>query len=404
MTQTVDLGISREHLDSYLDAAGYWEGAERRRRNAYVLSPSAYVISREQQVQLDRLSKTTHRAVRTLSTYLSQLAGERSLPNAEAQFLSLARTGFRGLLTPGDIAGNTPPVIKVDLVQDARGVYQIAEVDAYNPRGFGYMALLDGTVPVSYKRSGPGVDAVAEMMIKREQGEPEWIIIVSDQERFYKPAFEVFRSALARKGVYAKLVDETDIVRAVSGAGIQNVFVIPETLNQNVDGRAYLLDRYKKGGLQTFYPPAAYLGSKAFLPYLSTCEGMEEFIPSCSLVSRKVDPLAICNGYPSVLKGVMSSGMKQVIFSDADPELHASKLAEARTLKRPSWILQKLVAQKPVPIVVFDDAAGLTQRDYYLRITAYIAETGLIGAEVTGRTDPKVHGAPDCIQIPAIIG
>lgn len=404
MAQAADLGILRPHLDSYLEGTGYWGDAERRRRNAYVLSPCAYVITPEQKKQLDRLSTTTFSAVRTLSKYLSELAGERSLSNVDAQFLSLARTGLRGLLTPAEVAGSTPPVIKVDLVQDACGVYQIAEVDAYNPRGFGYMALLDGTVPVSYKRSGPGVDAVADMMIAQERGETEWLIIVADQERFYRPAFEVFCSALARKGVYARLVDEADIARAVFGAGAQNVFVIPETLNQNVEGRAYLLDRYKKGDLRTFYPPAAYLGSKAFLPYLSQCEGMGEFIPACSLVSRKTDPLAVCNGSPSVLKGVMSSGMKQVIFSDADPDLHALKLAEARTLKRPSWIMQRLVEQKPIPIVVFDDATGLTERDYYLRITAYIAESGLIGAEVTGRTDPKVHGAPDCIQIPTILG
>lgn len=403
MEQTIDLGISREHLESYLEATGYWGDAERRRRNMYVLSPSAYVISPDQKAQLDRLATATFNAVRTLSKHLSHLAGERSLSNKDAVFLALAGSGLRGLLGPKEIMGNMPPCLKVDLVQDERGVYQIAEVDAYNPRGFGYMALLDESMPNSFTRSGPGIRAVTDMMIE-VGGEGEWVIIVSEHERFYKPAFDVFRRALARYGVYARLVDESDIGTALYGTDVQNVFVIPESLNQNVDGRAYLLDRYQKGQVRLFYPPAAYLGSKAFLPYLAAQTCMAEFIPPCSLVSRKHDPLLVCNGYPSVLKGVMSSGMKQVIFSDADPELFAAKFAEARSLKRPSWILQKLVEQKPVPIVVFDEKSELTQRDHFLRITAYIAESGLIGAEVTGRTDPKVHGAPDCIQIPAILG
>ncbi|MDB5237899.1 MAG: hypothetical protein JWM46_169 [Candidatus Kaiserbacteria bacterium] len=400
MEQTIDLGISRGHLESYLEATGYWGDAVRRRRNTYVLSPSAYVISPDQKKQLDRLSKATFNAVRTLSTHLSDLAGERSLTNKDAVFLALAGSGLRGLLGPKDIAGKVPPCLKVDLVQDERGVYQIAEVDAYNPRGFGYMALLDESMPNSFPRSGPGVSAVADLMIEAA-GEGEWAIIVSEHERFYQPAFDVFRRALAHRGVYARLVYEDDV--RLLGTDIRNVFVIPESLNQNIWARAHLLDRYKRGELCLFYPPAAYLGSKAFLPYLAAQEGMAEFIPACSLVCRRVDPLLVCNGYPSVLKGVMSSGMKQVIFSDADAELFRSKFAEARSQKRPSWILQKLVSQKPIPIVVFDEKSGLTQRDHFLRITAYISEKGLVGAEVTGRPDPKVHGAPDCIQIPTIL-
>ena len=164
MRQTVNLGLSREHLQMYLEATGYWGTSERRHRNAYVLSPSAYVISPEQKTQLNRLSQATFGAVCRLSGHLSGLAGERSLTNTDAQFLSLVRTGLRGLLSPAEIAGAAPPLLKVDLVQDEEGKYFIAEVDAYNPRGFGYMALLDGSIPNSLKRSGPGIAAVADLM------------------------------------------------------------------------------------------------------------------------------------------------------------------------------------------------------------------------------------------------
>ncbi len=406
MRQTISLGLSREHLQAYLEATGYWGTAELRRRNAYVLSPSAYVLSPRQKTQLDRLSQATFGAVCRLSGHLSKLAGEHSLTNPDAQFLSLARTGLRGLLSPAEIAGAAPPLLKVDLVQDEEGKFFIAEADAYNPRGFGYMALLDGSIPNSLKRSGPGIAAVADLMRKQEVcTAAEWLIIVSEQERFYKPAFEVFRSVLARHGVYARIVDEAGIDKELFGTETIHVFVIPETLNRNTEGREHLLDRFRQGTARVFYPPAAYLGSKAFLPYLAQQENMAEFVPPCSLVSRKIDPLLVCNGYPAVLKGVMSSGMKQVIFSGADPDMFEKTLAEARSTKRPTWVMQREVKQKPVPVVVFfDDGTGCIERDYYLRITAYIGESGLVGAEVTGRTDPKVHGAPDCIQIPTILG
>lgn len=70
----------------------------------------------------------------------------------------------------------------------------------------------------------------------------------------------------------------------------------------------------------------------------------------------------------------------------------------------PNCILQKQVPQVGVPIAVFGDDGARVVQDYYLRIIAYVTADGILDVEVTGRPDRKVHGAPDCIQIPTIFG
>jgi hypothetical protein len=403
VSQMIDLGMSRDYLDDYLTGIGYWGDAHRRLRNKYVLSPSAYVASRRQTETLTSLCKRTFQAVETLSVELSRLSRKSSLSRQEAQFLSMARTGIKGLFGPDEVRGAVPPLIKIDLVQDVNGHYGIAEVDAYNPRGFGYLAFLNESMPSSVPRLGFGIDRIASIMRGCEEtNNVSWTIIVSEKERYYRPAFEMLQKSLARLGVYTQLVDEENMAEVVFGNPNAHIFLLPESLDRNVGGREYLLHRYRNEALVVLYPPAAYLGSKAFLPYIATQPGMDEFVPASSLVSRYADPSVVCNGSPSVLKGVMSSGMKQIVFSDIEPELFRMTLESAREAKRPTWIMQKQVDQKPVPVVVFDEDGEREVREYYLRITAYACASGLVGADVTGRTNRLVHGAPDCIQLPVI--
>src|SRR3989344_7495014 len=64
--QTVDLGISREYLEKYLTHSGLWSTPERRQRNRYVLSPSAYAVSAAQRDNLETLGRATYKAVERL--------------------------------------------------------------------------------------------------------------------------------------------------------------------------------------------------------------------------------------------------------------------------------------------------------------------------------------------------
>ena len=405
--QTVDLGISREYLEKYLTHSGLWSTPERRQRNRYVLSPSAYAVSAAQRDNLETLGRATYKAVERLQETIAAHAAAAKKTNEHRKLLKLGRRAARGLLDPEtDRADIIPPVLKVDLVQHASGCYSIAEVDAYNPRGLGYLALLEESLPTECRtKRFPGIALLCEMLLQKGDPGTAWTILLSEYERFYEPAFDILARSCVERGVQASIVRERDVAgergRFVNGPRF-HLLLIPETLDHHPDVRVSLMELYRKGVLQTFYPPTAYLGSKAYLPFLRTQEGMSTFLPKTSLVSSKDDPAEVLRAGPSVLKGTVSSGMKKVIFSDLEPERFEKTLAEARATKTPSWILQEQVLTHAVPVVVFDEGGKRITRDYFLRVVAHITKDGVLDVEVTGRPDRMVHGAPDCIQLPVI--
>lgn len=392
-------------LETYLRWNGYWGDGERRRRNGYTLSPSAYLASPGQEAELQRLARATYKAVGALNERLCGFAsGAQHLSHEEAQFVRLANVASRGLLRPSDGNYGIPPVLKIDLAQTPKGHFQIAEVDAYNPRGFGYVALLEGGVPPIGLRRFPGMQGLVDIMRVCSRSGETYLFLISEFERFYEPAFEVLRRSLGARGILASLAREQDMAQAGDGVEGHRLFIIPDTLNAYPAVRDSLMQKYREGRLNTFYPPTAYLGSKAFLPFLRSCEGMEEFIPKTALVGKKCGVSSgVLPDELAILKATMSSGMKKVLFSDLDKTAFEGALATARSLKTPSWILQEQVPQAPVPVVIFDDEGNRLTQHYYLRITLYANESGVLDAEVTGRPDRKVHGAPDCIQIPVIL-
>lgn len=405
--QTLDTGITRADLDTYLVESGYWGNAERRRRHAYVLSPSAYLLSLKQKGDIHRLARSTYAAVRKLNDRLVTLARPGThLSHEDAAFVKLGTMASRALLRPVDGESRIPPVIKVDIIQNSEGRYFIAEVDVYNPRGFGYAALLEESLPPTLMTSRfPGIAGLLEIFEASQHKDVEWHVLVSEFERYYGTAFEVLARSFGKRGTTLRIVSEEDVARGrVRFSGTSTAMLaIPESLHAYPKTRDYLLDLYRAKTLHTLYPPLAYLGSKAFLPYLRGCVGMEEFIPPTVLVGEKHKNALPNPDSPAVLKAAVSSGMKGVFFSDLDSVEFLSTLERVRKSKNTSWILQEQVPQESVPVTVFTSEGKRTVGDYFLRITAYVSEHGVVDAEVTGRPDRKVHGAPDCIQLPVIL-
>lgn len=413
--RTADIGCSREALAGYLQGCGYWATPEDRQRYGYVLSPSAYLLSPAQQAQLERLAVATHAAVRATNERLCGIAAKKSpSTHEEGRLIGIANSASRSLLRPLDGVREIPPIIKADLVQDPDGGFHIVEADVYNPRGLGFCAFIEGSFQefspsASYAgRLNPGPRYIgtwrtARLLEKAKRYGGPCYVVVSEFERFYENAFVAFARLMKPFGVEVELVRERDLARdrgRIPGEGA-DLLIIPESLNTHPAVREDLLARYREGRLNLFFPPVAYLGSKALLPALRACEGMEEFIPPSALVGRRCgDPReAVDLARPAVLKAAVSSGMKGVWFSDLDPDFGAA-LGKAEKLGKPTYILQEQVPQEPVPIAVFEDDGSRVVKDYYLRVTAYVSEGGIIDAEVTGRPDRKVHGAPDCIMIP----
>lgn len=397
----IDLGHERHALDSYLATCGYWGTKEDRERYGYVLSPCAYGITPRQQQDLNRLGRTLFAAVKDLNLSLC-LLGSGSGPSThnEGRLLRLANSASRSLLRPTDGETQIPPIIKVDLVQDMQGRYFVVEADVYNPRGLGYIALLQGTVPDEFVQY-PGVAGV----VKQMQSAPHWSIVVSEFERYYETPFRIFAQAAANLGLSVSIVREHELAAGGIDLLHSGVITIPESLDTHPEVRDLLLQARVDGKIETFFPPVAYLGSKAFLPALRKFPGMEEFIPPSRLLGKKTDQLdeQVDMSQPLVLKAAVSSGLKKVFFSDLDGSQFEDALAAARLQKTPGWILQEQVPQCAVPVPIFDSMGARTTADYFFRTTAYICAEGIIYVEVTGRPDRKVHGAPDCIQIPTVL-
>jgi hypothetical protein len=412
IAQTADLGLSREYLEDYLKKCGYWANPTRRSQLSYNLSPSAYVATHKQEDELERLARATYAAVYGLNLKLIKYAQDTKAGNEAARLVKLANNAARGLLKPIDGEDRIPPMIKIDLIQDPNGKYWIAEVDTYNPRGFGFAAMLEESLEPTLKvRRFPGMAQVARILKTNGiPGTQPWFVLVSDFERFYRPTYELFSDSLKRNGIHAPTIEATtlyDGLRDTKNIQMQaGVFCIPDTLfKEDPAVRELLLSFYKDGVLKAVYPPVAYLGSKAFLPYLRGYPEMDQFIPKTALVGMKYQKpeLHSLGQKEMMLKAAVSSGMKGVYFSDLDGDQFTARLEEARAQRNSSWILQEQVEQTPLPIVVFDEEGKRVTRDYYLRVTAYISVNGIVDVEVTGRPDRKVHGAPDCIQIPVIL-
>ncbi len=398
--RVVDMGLSNKSLKQYLIDIGYWKG-ELRQKNAYVLSPSAYALRAPEKSELNKLSIAAWNALEKLGLRITELANQKSPSRADAQFVKMARGASCSLWSPELIGAQVSPVVKIDLVQGIDGRYYIAEIDAYNPRGFGYLGYLDDTISREFDRSGGGMYLLASLM-HGEKESTSWLIVVSEFERFYEPVYRVFANQLAQYGLTVQVIRENALAEnpALLTSDVR-VFCISETFHRSPQVRALLLEHTKKS--PSFYPPRAYLGSKGWLPYLAQDAALALYLPHTIAVDRTTDLQGVFGNQPFVLKASVSSGMKKVVFSDECAPASEKALAEARQTKLPSWIAQKAVQQKAQAVVVFDEAGNRLTRDYYFRITAYASKFGCLGIEITGRPDRKVHGAPDCIQIPAVL-
>jgi hypothetical protein len=400
----VDLGLNHSAIEAYLLRTGLWtqrpyNGVE---NTHYILSPCAYRLSSGEQDDLRQLAIRTFAALRRTNERIIECARATKPDRAQARLAKIAKVSSRSLAPPAD-GLPVPPVLKVDLMRHTDGRYLIAEVDAYNPRGFGYLALLEGMVPEG--ASGfPGIQRLASMMREAEMSpDAEWFIVISDFERYYDRAFRIFASAMTQHGVRTRIVWDSELysMRSLFDS-MTHAVIIPESLDKYPDVRDRLLSKYRSGELTLFYPPVAYLGSKALLPFLAQERKMPRYLPRCGLVSKTEDPIPRLES-DLVLKGTVSSGMKQVVFSDLEPKRFLQTFRAARATRLPGWIMQEQVPQRRSPVVVFNRNGEAGVLSYYFRLTAYITQDGVLGAGVTGREDKRVHGAPDCIQLPCIL-
>jgi hypothetical protein len=405
--QFSSLNISKNQLEIYLKSVGYWGNDYLRKRNEFVLSPCAYKVNVSQYDSLNNFARKLYSSLENIAKKVHALAQDVPRNRDDQELMGIVSHGSRRLLLPSDTQDDKiPPILKVDIVQTCNGDYQAVEVDAYNPRGLGFNALLNGVTTLSNERVRIfETTKILAQMLKEFSPSGKVAYFIADYERYYEPSFIILKAALVVYGVDLILIKENeyaanDIVSKLSSACDGCVFMIPESF-QNVILRDNLLEAYKNGSLKMFFPPKAYLGSKLLLPYLSSQFGVRSFIPKTELLSKRYNFDDILKSGSWLIKAGQSSGAKGVFFSDLNAVEFQKRIEEEKKKKRPTWILQKKVQQETLMLETFVGNSKCFN-PYYLRLIAQITSDGVIGLEITGRMDALVHGAPDCIMLPSI--
>ncbi len=411
MEQIIDTGISFSELKRFLIDIHYWDTPEKRIRHSYILSPGAYRLTAPPHRELQEIAKAAYGAVANLEKHFSELAHQRVLSHEEARFLHVGKSAAHGLFNPGkDPEEKIPSLLKLDLVEKTDGTYAIVEVDTYNPRALGMIALLDETLSLSGRVPAyPIAESIARAVQNEGVGD-DWTILVSEKERYYETVYAILARSMSFRGISVHLLREHDVGEDLEllhdGEKVRPILIISESLDRYPRVHEYLLARYPSGELGALYPPKAYLGSKGFLPFLAKQEGMNRFIPATALLVGKYEACVFSKSptvTEMVAKAVYSSGAKGVVFSDIDAERFSAILAEAAEhhIKAPHWIVQERVEPKLASLPIFEGDSRVMS-EFYLRITLYVSATGIAGIKVTGRKEMLVHGASDCVQLPVI--
>lgn len=381
-------------LEELLVSFGIWKRGGGDERYRYRLSPATFPLSQSLQAQLRQLGQE----VVLLQKHWQGLLLENDVKTNDGRLLQkLAVSACAGL--PFVATGGPVPLCKVDLVLDQKRRPWIVEIDAYNPRGIPYAAFLAETRRLFAPRATcyPGVLSwFVSACVARNWRRVAWIY--AHKERYYLPWFRALRQLLVPYGIDLVVLDVSDV-----GGGLpdcEGIVMVPHLAHQPQElvGVQRLLEEWCSAQERFLYPLVPWLASKGFLAFSQRETG--SFVPQSTLVSKRHrKAVETCRDEgPVILKDTVASGMKGV-WTESDPQF-SLRLQERLGQKNPQAIVQRLLPQA-ITTLPFYGSEGVEEDSFFSRLTVYIANDGtVVDAEVTARTTPDVHGAPDCLQLP----
>ena len=410
--------------------SGIWRGGE---NHTFVLSPSVYHVTPSEKTEFEKLGQALYDCLGGLGR-IATIAFDPKLHHSNtwnkfSKVLGIEIPNVYRQIMPLK-PSLVPAICKVDLMKSEDGRYCIAEIDGHNKHGLGYSTLAARLRQALYPeaRSFPGVAASLAASIK-QLGKDAVTLLYSDRERFYLPEFTILKSGLADSGIRTTIVAENDVVMngngdfaTKEGEEIHELFIDFPFLFSNQFLNVRLADLYGKGEIDFLIPPKPFFGSKAVLALIKNDEDDEDLeailksqMPSQSLelLRRYIPPTYLVhkgenrdywsskmNGTSFVIKESVSSGMKGVAFR-GDPEFEETLSLASRSFYR--FILQEEVHNFPQRFSYYSDKGELLEDDWFMRITVHYSMRSVGDIIVTARRDKKVHGAPDSLQLGAII-
>lgn len=397
---------------------GFWDNSEENARYRYVLSPDNFLLDDNYRTQLETIGKDVvifQKNMRTIANIAVQNPGDHT-SGLIGTMLKKANDGLPQIL----IGDRNVPICKVDIMIDSNDKLQIAEIDAYNPRGTAYMIMmrhLYTTCVAQDKKLFPGIISYFEKYAPEEM---MWVF--AKRERYYGNVMKIAGNILKETtGKILKPIASTHI----NGEIEKNQLILPYGMSwaEELRTKNDLLKQYEDNPQKFFYPLVPWLGTKGLLGVISDptnhenlaalkpyfhedVTNIKKHLPEVVLVGKKFkdDVQKFREQNPHVvLKSHVASGMKGVWMpGNQDFE---KEFALAENNKRSQHILQTFVNQKQFSLKYFDEQGQERKNNnWYVRLIAYIAHDGtVVDAEITARPSPDVHGAPDCLQIPCVL-
>lgn len=417
--------VTYDQLRAAVMATGLWNDGRGQGNHRFALSASVFTLSAQQVGRLTELGRAVDACLLGVSRLMAIGADSNLCGNNEG-YRQLRRSLGRGAaygvadaLKPGAL----PLLRKVDIVPGADDNLWIAEIDATNPRSWGYSLVGRELCKVAAPGEPmlPGVvPFIAAHLAKRKV--QELVFLHGNTQRFYAPEFAIVADAMAAHGVTMYVADEDDVVidggeatLKATGQKLPRCFVDFPFMNHNKPLIDWLAAGARNRTVDFLVPPKHYLSSKVLLALLSNPDGDErvehllrsQIEPSDLAVLRRhlpetrlVDSKLPAGREGTVLKKAVSSGMKGVVFSDAP----GFDTALAQAQKEPgTYVLQRQVEPAAFPFATLEPQAALQTNSWFVRLTAYMSYRGVEDVAVTARTDKRVHGATDAILTGTVI-
>jgi len=128
---------------------------------------------------------------------------------------------------------------------------------------------------------------------------------------------------------------------------------------------------------------------------------LRSYIPETYFFDKQsLQKLDLENSSKYMLKEVVSSGMKGVLFKSDD----AFQKILLRNKTTSNWIIQEEIQNLAQTLSWYDEFGNLhSADDYHMRLTTHYVNHNLAEVTVTACRSKSVHGGKDCIQIGTII-
>jgi len=425
--------LRKNQLAQVVLNSGLWDEG-RDKTHAFVLSPQVHEFSVEQAQRLSSLGIHICKCLEGVGRIAAIGANKGLTYGQKWRFVNrLLQSGvpewYTNLFAINPAA--IPALLKVDFVEDRNGLHHVVEIDGHNTHGLGYQELFARMRRLTHPGATgfPGVAPfLAELISTRGGGRAAFVF--ADEERFYRPEFEILRASLHNLGVDLAVVQEAETEISETGLTAGGQELPPLLLNfpvmhHNQPVKTKLMELYGTGKIDFIIPPKPFHGSKNILGLLRNEEQDGEIesilrsqipaeslgavracIPETHLVGNRHErdywqDLQNQGGY--VLKKAISSGMKGTLFQGDDGFDQAFDKACAA---HGDYVLQRQVLHSRT-VSYFDCGGGketVAQSECYLRIIVHFAAfSGVADACITAKETRAVNGGKESKMFGSIV-